>query len=79
MAYPNQDFGEAAPPDSGGHLGGHTRPDQLFDGKRMDAAFAPRPAAGAASAPPRPGVSAGAVAFSLFILLALLLVPSFIW
>jgi len=36
MAYPNQDFGEAAPPDAGGHVGAYTRPDHLFDAKRKD-------------------------------------------
>lgn len=36
MAYPNQDFGEAAPPDAGGHLGAFTRPDELFDAQRRD-------------------------------------------
>jgi len=36
MAYPNQDFGEAAPPDSGGHSGAFTRPDALFDANRRD-------------------------------------------
>lgn len=31
MAYANQDFGHAAPPDSGGHLGAKTVPHQLVD------------------------------------------------
>ena len=43
MAYPNQDFGEAAPPDSGGHIGAFTRPDHLFDANRRDRPEAVRP------------------------------------
>lgn len=45
MAYASQDFGQSAPPDSGGHLGSQTRPQDLVASTRP-----PRP---------RPPFSAG--------------------
>jgi hypothetical protein len=68
MAYPNQDFGEAAPPDAGGHIGAFTRPDHLFDANRKDRPEVVRPISTRA---PRPPIETGVWRVAAAVVLAI--------